>query len=69
MIISEPSSLAFETAIVMPRSLNDPVGLAPSNLTYSSAGRPIFLGRLFSLIRGVFPSPKVIIGVFSVTGR
>ena len=25
-----PSSSAFETATVIPRSLNDPVGLAPS---------------------------------------
>ena len=26
-----PPSIAFDTAMVMPRSLNDPVGLAPSN--------------------------------------
>ena len=28
-----PSSAAFEIAMVMPRSLNDPVGLIPSNFT------------------------------------
>lgn len=28
-----PSSLARETPMVMPRSLNDPVGLRPSNFT------------------------------------
>jgi hypothetical protein len=27
-----PASAAFEIAMVMPRSLNDPVGLAPSTL-------------------------------------
>ena len=27
-----PDSTAFEMAIVMPRSLNDPVGFMPSNL-------------------------------------
>ena len=30
MIALAPSSTALETAIVMPRSLKDPVGLAPS---------------------------------------
>jgi hypothetical protein len=28
-----PASAAFEIAIVMPRSLKEPVGLIPSNLT------------------------------------
>jgi hypothetical protein len=32
MIAFDPLSTAFETASVMPRSLNDPVGLAPSTL-------------------------------------
>ena len=31
-----PSSTAFEIAIVMPRSLNDPVGFAPSTFRYTS---------------------------------
>ena len=31
MIALEPSSLAFETAIVIPRSLKLPVGFEPSN--------------------------------------
>ena len=30
MIALAPASTALETASVMPRSLNDPVGLAPS---------------------------------------
>ena len=33
MTASEPSSSAFDTAIVMPRSLNDPVGFMPSYFT------------------------------------
>ena len=32
MIALLPASTAFETATVMPRSLNEPVGLAPSTL-------------------------------------
>src|SRR4051794_41732435 len=31
-----PSSTALVIAIVMPRSLNDPVGLAPSTLSHTS---------------------------------
>jgi len=31
-----PSSAAFEIAIVIPRSLKDPVGFAPSNLSQTS---------------------------------
>ena len=31
IIAFEPSSTAFETAMVMPLSLNEPVGFAPSN--------------------------------------
>jgi hypothetical protein len=32
MIAFAPASTAFVTAIVIPRSLNDPVGFSPSNL-------------------------------------
>ena len=32
MTACAPASLALEIAIVMPRSLKDPVGLAPSTL-------------------------------------
>jgi hypothetical protein len=32
MIAFDPSSTALDTAMVMPRSLNEPVGLAPSTL-------------------------------------
>jgi hypothetical protein len=36
MTAFDPTSAAFEMAIVMPRSLKDPVGLAPSTLRYTS---------------------------------
>ena len=35
-----PRSIALETATVMPRSLNDPVGFAPSFLMKISQPRP-----------------------------
>ena len=37
MIAFAPCSTAFETAIVMPRSLKEPVGFMPSNLTHTFA--------------------------------
>src|SRR4051812_16860962 len=36
MIALLPASTALDTAMVIPRSLNDPVGLAPSILRYTS---------------------------------
>ena len=33
--ILAPSSLAWETPMVIPLSLKDPVGLSPSNFTYA----------------------------------
>src|SRR4051794_26075909 len=62
-----PSSTALEMARVMPRSLNDPVGLAPSTLSHTSAptrsegggGGP----------RGGAPSLGVTPGVPASTGR
>ena len=36
MMAELPSSIAFATATTMPRSLNEPDGLQPSSLKYSS---------------------------------
>src|SRR6266849_5629007 len=38
-----PSCLARETAVVMPRALNDPVGFNPSSLMYSHCKPPLSL--------------------------
>ena len=62
-----PSSSAFEMATVMPRSLNEPVGLAPSNL--SQTRHPVSADSGSHSTSGVPPSPRVITGVESVTGR
>ena len=69
MTAREPASTAFDIAIVMPRSLKDPVGLNPSHLRWMDR-----LGSVASASRGagssgVFPSSNVTTGVFSVTGR
>ena len=40
MRILVPRSTAFDTATVIPRSLNEPVGLTPSFLTKTSQPRP-----------------------------
>ena len=64
-----PCSIALATATTMPRSLNEPVGLAPSNFTYKSMPGAIFRARRDALINGVLPSPSVTTGVRSVTGR
>ena len=64
---SAPSSTALEIAIVIPRSLNDPVGLAPSYLSQTSA--PVCADRFSLRTSGVPPSRSVITGVASVTGR
>ena len=64
-----PSSTALLIASVIPRSLNEPVGLAPSHLSQrESGGSPIFLARLLAGISGVSPSFKVMIGEFAETG-
>ena len=57
MIASAPSSIAAETATVMPRSLNDPVGFAPSSLSHTSA--PVSSESRGAWISGVSPSPIV----------
>jgi hypothetical protein len=63
----EPSSSAFEIASVIPRSLNDPVGLRPSYFSQTSA--PVSSDNLSEWTSGVPPSPSVTIGVASDTGR
>ena len=63
-----PSSSALAMATTIPRSLKEPVGLQPSSLKYSSS-QPSSLPRRLDFTSGVFPSPMVIRGVASVTGR
>ena len=63
---SAPASTAFETATVMPRSLNDPVGFMPSNLKCSSTPSRSPMRR--ERISGVEPSPSVTSGVAAETG-
>src|SRR3954470_18669153 len=67
MIAFDPSSTALDTAIVMPRSLKDPVGLAPSTLRWTSA--PVRSESTGAGTSGVLPSCRVTTGVASVTGR
>ena len=61
-----PSSAALEIAIVMPRSLNDPVGLAPSTLMQTS--QPVISESTHAYTSGVPPSRSVTTGVLSLTG-
>jgi len=56
-------------AIVIPRSLKDPVGLRPSYFKKTFVPFPIKLLIDSLRISGVFPSLREIIGVFFVTGR
>ena len=62
-----PDSSAFATATTMPRSLNDPVGFAPSTFSHRSDA-PIDAPRRGARTSGVAPSPNVSIGVAAVTG-
>ena len=62
-----PSSHAFEIASVIPRSLNEPVGFAPSYLSHTS--QPVSEDRASLWTSGVPPSPSVITGVASDTGK
>jgi hypothetical protein len=67
MTARAPSSTAFETATVMPRSLYEPVGLDASHFSQSSTpSRSLSRG---TARRGVEPSPSEITGVAPVTGR
>jgi len=66
MTAFEPSSTALEMATVMPRSLNDPVGLSPSYLSSTRASTRS--DRYGAGSSGVPPSRRVTTGVASVTG-
>ena len=61
-----PSSSAFDTAIVMPRSLNDPVGFSPSYLRCTSS--PVSADSRGAATSGVSPSPSDTTGVAWLTG-
>ena len=61
-----PCSTAIETAIVMPRSLNEPVGLLASTL--SQTLQPVSSDSQPDSTSGVPPSPRVTTGVSSLTG-
>ena len=60
MIASAPSAIAALTATVMPRSFNEPVGLAPSSLSHTSA--PVSSESRGAATSGVSPSPIVTSG-------
>ena len=62
-----PAPAAMLMATVMPRSLNEPVGLAPSTLRYTS--QPVRADSTGAGSSGVPPSRRVMTGVASVTGR
>ena len=62
-----PSSTAFETAIVMPRSLKLAVGFIPSSLAWIAMPRRS--DSRGSGTSGVPPSPSDTIGVEGPTGR
>ena len=63
-----PRSIAIDIAMVMPRSLKEPVGLSPSTFrcTRATPARSAIRGASSS---GVLPSSKVTTGVRLVTGR
>src|SRR5262245_38257674 len=61
-----PSSAALEIAIVMPRSLNEPVGFAPS--TFSKTRASTSSEMRGASTSGVLPSSSVTTGVRSLTG-
>src|SRR5687767_12220419 len=66
MTACDPSSLALLIAIVMPRSLNDPVGLAPS--TFRCTSHPVISDSARAGTSGVAPSRSVTTGVAEETG-
>src|SRR5690606_10633763 len=57
MTALSPLALACVMATVIPRSLNDPVGFAPSTLRYTDA--PVSSDRCGAGSNGVLPSPSV----------
>ncbi len=61
-----PAPAATLSATVIPRSLNEPVGFAPSTLTQTS--QPSRSDRFSASTSGVLPSPRVTTGSVSATG-
>ena len=62
-----PSSIALLIASVIPRSLNEPVGFAPSY--FSQTSQPVSSDSGSDRTSGVPPSHSVTTGVSSETGR
>src|SRR5205085_5660177 len=62
-----PRSTALETATVIPRSLNEPVGFRPSHLIKTRP--PIRSLNRDARTSGVEPSPRVMIGVPCPTSK
>src|SRR5207237_3957043 len=62
-----PRSTALEMATAIPRSLNEPVGFNPSHLIKTRP--PIRSLNRAAKTSGVEPSPRVMIGLPSPTGR
>ena len=62
-----PSLTAAETAQVIPRSLNDPVGLAPSSFSHTSV--PARSDRRGAATSGVEPSSSETTGSWGPNGR
>src|SRR3990172_8439181 len=62
------SSLAFDTAMVMPLSLKEPVGFNPSYFKRSLMS-PKMSFRLSHSISGVFPSRRVVMASSDISGR
>ena len=63
---SAPSRTAAETAQVIPRSLNEPVGLAPSIFSHTSA--PVRSDSRSASTCGVEPSPSETTGSSGANG-
>ena len=66
MTARAPRSAATEMAIVIPRSLKEPVGLAPSYFSHTS--QPVVSLRVHAYTSGVPPSRRVTTGVDAETG-
>ena len=67
MTALSPLASACVMATVIPRSLNEPVGLAPSTFRYTS--QRIREDSAGAGTNGVFPSCMVTTGVAGVTGK
>src|SRR6266568_915866 len=69
MTAREPASTAFDIAIVMPRSLKEPVGLKPSHLRKMARLGSVASASRGAGMSGVLPSWSVTTGVLADTGR